>query len=172
LARGLVVAVGVVQAAGEVLLLDSARTNGIRAVGVEHNLVLRVQVPALVDVDLAVPGPLGADHPEGWPSTACLLWEVREVGNEQARVVCVETLEPDTAPAVSVGAGSIDFDGHCVLGAADKTKVGRVLLVPVLDEALVWVLTAEELKLAEEVIRVVGLLELVALESKSARGTG
>jgi hypothetical protein len=97
---------------------------------------------------------------------------VSKVGNEQALAVRVDTLKPDTAPAILVSVGRVNRDGHIVVSDLGEVELGSVLLVAVLDESPVGVGLAEELELLKEVGRRVGLLQLVGFEGGRARGVG
>lgn len=171
LASSVVVAVAPDHGAGEVTLLDHAGADNFRVAGVEHNLVPPVQVPAFVDVDLAVRGPVGPNHPEGGPGTAYWLGEVGEVGDEQAPVVLLGTLKPDTAPAVILDVLRVDADLQPVVGVLDQLLFDCVGLVLVLDVPIVVILGGElELVRVEEVGRGVFVLDRILLQGGDARG--
>lgn len=55
---------------GEVALAQLAASNFRSRAGVEGDGVGGGLVPVLVDVDLAVVGPVRAVHPESWPGAA------------------------------------------------------------------------------------------------------
>lgn len=82
--------------AAVVSLVDSAGSSLGRLAHVGRDSVVRLQVPVLVDVELAIRGPVRARHPESRPGTACRLRKVAEVGDEQTPLVCVLALDSHT----------------------------------------------------------------------------
>lgn len=105
LARSFDVAVGSLDFAAEPEGLD-----GAAIAGVEGHLVGGLVVDAFNDVDFAVAGPVGAEHPESWPRPADTAWHMGQVKNHQPLGVFAGTLQANTLSARVVG-------NVCVLNA-------------------------------------------------------
>jgi hypothetical protein len=98
--------------------------------------VVTCVVPVLVDINLAIGGPIGSIHPEGRPGTANRSWEMGELGDEETTGVLVDTLDSDTATAFTVqiqGIGVIDTNKHLLTLDGDETQVLGVNLASVVD---------------------------------------
>lgn len=134
-----VVAVGSVHVGVDVLRVEVAAADLGRVVGVQGDAVDRLHVPALVDVELALPGPRVAKHPKCGPGTAHWLGEAREVGDEESLLVAGLALQTDTVGALAIGSDAggevgLHHDGTRLL--REHTQRFGIVVGAVVDEAL------------------------------------
>lgn len=101
-----------------------------------HDGVCLVQVPSLVDVELAASWPVWSVHPEGRPRSTNRLGKVCEMGDEQARVVSAMTLEPHTAPPSPIVVGAVDGNQDVLSWGSDQAGIKGGRLGFVVDESV------------------------------------
>lgn len=107
----------------------------------QGHLVGRLVVDAFDDVDLAVLGPVRAQHPEGGPATADAAGHVGQVEDDQTVSVGVCAFQADgLAAGFAGGVGVVDADVDAVAaGGVDQTAAGGGVAVDVADVAIGWV---------------------------------
>lgn len=174
LALGHDIAVRVMDEARADISVNLAHTSGLQ-LGMANDLVLRVQVPSLIDINLAMRGPLLTSQPESWPGTANGLGQVSKLGDEETLAVRVQTLDSDTLTAMFGPLGVVDTDEDVVgVDGIDETKLEGVglALIPYMSPVGVFVVPLElhELEVLEKVGWCVLLGEDVLLGGSDARG--
>jgi len=119
--------------------VDAATADFAGLASVTSNIVLGRLVPLLVDVELAITGPVCAQHPVGRPGAAHGLGEVVELGDEKTRVVPLGALETDRSTTPDVLAGRVNTNVHLVLVGPDQAGLLGRRLALVVDEAMVGI---------------------------------
>lgn len=113
--------------------------------------------------DLAVVGPVGADHPECRPSSTDSSRHVLDVNNDQAGIVCLRALNAHGRASMLRGDTGVVY-AHVDLSIVipDQSSIPSIVLVDVIDEAMGRVRVVEEVELVEEVaVRCVIILKHV-----------
>ena len=118
--------------------VENACANLIFGSGVVGDSVVVGLGPHLIDIDLAIHGPVVADHPESGPSTTDRLGEVAELGNEQTGVVGRGTLETNTL-AGGVRGRAVDTNGDIITLGLDQTRGQCRTLAHVVDISIVGI---------------------------------
>lgn len=175
-----VVTVGGPHNAALVGLNQVASTSRAGVGGVDGGDVVGRVVPVLIDVNLAVGGPVSPQQPVRGPRATDRLGEVGEGGNEETRVVGGLALKSDTVSARPIHVGyliaMVDTDVHLGSLVGDYSEVDGILLASVVDETTgrvdivvvaCAVLAREEIEFVKEVGGIEALRLLVRLSNSS-----